>query len=54
MRRETDRPAKPPPLLPGDEASKAAWRDYLVACAKADEQLLRKAPQQNALAERMN
>ncbi|MEM0942717.1 MAG: hypothetical protein AAGI70_02105 [Pseudomonadota bacterium] len=36
MSAPTDRPAPPPPLKPGDEESMAAWRAYMVACAKAD------------------
>lgn len=58
MKRATDRPAKPPPLRPGDEASKAAWRAYLTACAKADEALLRQSRagirRSNPLADRLN
>ncbi|MEM6932697.1 MAG: hypothetical protein AAF526_03840 [Pseudomonadota bacterium] len=40
MTRETDRPARPAPLRLDDEESKAEWRDYMRACALADEALM--------------
>ena len=49
------RPPRPAPLKRGDERSKAAWRKYVHACAKADEALRREKPGiKNVLNRRLN
>lgn len=51
----TMRPRKPAPLDPRSEASRAAWRQYLRACARADSALMSAKPdRRNPLAQRLN
>lgn len=52
---EVERPPRPAPLDPRSEASRARWRAYLEACARADSALLAAHPDRtDTLGRRLN